>query len=294
MSDPINKFALIILAAVAVLTGCATTDKVVLDSSKRSPTTAVDVFKGKVGPTTGFKSIAELSFLGPREDELKATSYFIDEAKKLGGNGILFSVDYAGIKGGGTLFQTTAWVFKAKVIVYEEAKEGPNSPAAYFKNLDMDKIRIAAARGEPMAQFNMGLASLTGQGGLKEDSGLGKIWLEKAADQNLDMAINALAALYEEGHGVPKDSAKALELFQKAASLGNASAQTTLGFRYANGTQVLQDFVEAYKWWSLAAAQGDTVAIQNRETLAKRLTPDQIAESQKRAASMLKPAKSIQ
>jgi hypothetical protein len=101
------------------LSGCATTDKIVLDSAPRPPTTNVDVFKDGTKPTRPFKEIAELSYLGPREDELKALTRFLGEAKKMGGDGVLFYVEYGGVKGGGTLFQSTAYVFKAKVIVYE-------------------------------------------------------------------------------------------------------------------------------------------------------------------------------
>ena len=107
------------LITFLVITGCATTDEVVLDSTKREPTTSVDVYKDGKMPESKFKEIAELSFLGPREDELRAQKRFIAQAKKMGGNGIIFLVELAGQKGGFTVFQTTSFVFKGKVIVYE-------------------------------------------------------------------------------------------------------------------------------------------------------------------------------
>jgi hypothetical protein len=70
-------------------------------------------------PDRKFKEIAELSFLGPREDELRAQRRFISQAKEMGGNGVILTVTDAGVKGGGTLFQTVAFVFKGKIIVYE-------------------------------------------------------------------------------------------------------------------------------------------------------------------------------
>lgn len=111
----------ILLLSFAIITfaGCASTDKIVLDSTPRTPTASVEVFKDKQLPTRAYKTIAELSYLGPREDELKAQVRFMNDAKKMGGNGIIFYFDYAGVKGGGTLFQTTAWVFHSKVFVYE-------------------------------------------------------------------------------------------------------------------------------------------------------------------------------
>jgi len=107
------------LVAFLFLAGCATTDQVVLDSTKRPPTTNVDIYKEGKLPERKFKEIAELSFLGPREDELRAQKRFIGQAKKMGGNGVIFTVAGGSLKGGGTLFQTVAYVFKGKVIVYE-------------------------------------------------------------------------------------------------------------------------------------------------------------------------------
>lgn len=118
--------ALLGLLAFVSSTGCVTADKVVMDSTPRTPTTAVDVFKDGRAPEKKFKAIAELSFLGPREEELRAQKRFILQAKELGGNGILFSVEPAGQKGGGAFGAagggwgvSTAWVFKGTVIVFE-------------------------------------------------------------------------------------------------------------------------------------------------------------------------------
>jgi hypothetical protein len=52
-----------------------------------------------------------------------------------------------------------------------------------------------------------------------------------------------------------------------------------------NGQGLPKDFVEAYKWYALAAAQGNTNAQINRDNLLRLLTPAQIAEGQRRAAT---------
>src|SRR5438093_13256195 len=106
--------------------GCVTADKIVLDSTPRQPTTAVDVYKDGRMPDRKYKEIAELSFLGPREEEIRAEKRFIRQAQKMGGNGLLFAVVPAGQKGagmfganGGGFGFSSAWVFSGKVIVYE-------------------------------------------------------------------------------------------------------------------------------------------------------------------------------
>ena len=58
-------------------------------------------------------------------------------------------------------------------------------------------------------------------------------------------------------------------------------AQYNLGQSYTHGEGVTQDYVEAYKWWSIASANGDEVAKGDRDLISKSMTPNQIAEAQK-------------
>jgi uncharacterized protein len=91
---------------------------------------------------------------------------------------------------------------------------------------------------------------------------------------------------------VPQNYTRARQWYEKAAAQGHASAQINLGVMYADGRSVPQDYVRAYMWWSLAAAHsmGDEqkLATDNREAVASRMTPAQIAEAQ-RLASEWKP-----
>ena len=64
---------------------------------------------------------------------------------------------------------------------------------------------------------------------------------------------------------------------------GIAGAQHNLGGMYLNGQGAPQDFVTAYMWHILASVDGDKVAVKNRNLLAKKTTPAQIAEAQKLA-----------
>ena len=50
---------------------------------------------------------------------------------------------------------------------------------------------------------------------------------------------------------------------------------------YANGEGVPEDDVQAYVWFSIAAAQGEELAKENKEKAAKRMTRSQVAEAQK-------------
>ncbi len=56
------------------------------------------------------------------------------------------------------------------------------------------------------------------------------------------------------------DYATVLRIMHPLADQGDVAAQTSLGYLYANGKGVLQDFTEAAKWYRLAADRGGAVA----------------------------------
>ena len=67
----------------------------------------------------------------------------------------------------------------------------------------------------------------------------------------------AIAMLYWQGQGVPRDFYQAHEWLLKAANLNHAGAQAKLGYLYTDGISVHQDFDQAFEWYSKAAKQGD-------------------------------------
>jgi TPR repeat protein len=88
------------------------------------------------------------------------------------------------------------------------------------------------------------------------------------------------------------DYATAQRLWRPLAEQGNPSAQFNLGGMYASSRGVSQgvphDFVQAYKWLSLAASRAQKndlreKAIKARDLVATHMTPDRIAEAQKLA-----------
>ena len=73
---------------------------------------------------------------------------------------------------------------------------------------------------------------------------------------------------------------EALTQWQTAAESGDRRAMLALGRMYLRGLGVLQDFVEAHKWLNLAASRGEAAAVDERDALAERMTPGQVAEAQ--------------
>jgi hypothetical protein len=110
------------------------------------------------------------------------------------------------------------------------------------------------------------------------------------AEQGEAKAQTALGVIYEQGQGVTQDSTQAASWFRKAAEQGEAKGQTALGVMYESGIGVPPDNVLACMWLNLAAAQRDGDAAKLRDSLARFMTPDQIAEAQ-RMAREWKPTK---
>ena len=105
------------------------------------------------------------------------------------------------------------------------------------------------------------------------------------AEQGDAEAQNSLGRIYSEGQGVPQDAAEAMKWWRKAAEQENAEAQYNLGLMYHEGENVPKDDVEAYLWCSLAAAHGYKKAKSLVDSIGHDITPDQLAQAQKRVAA---------
>jgi len=68
------------------------------------------------------------------------------------------------------------------------------------------------------------------------------------------------ARAHEHGEGVPRDVLRAAELYCEAAHLGDAEAQFSLGWMYANGRGIPRDNRMASLFFAMAAEQGHEYA----------------------------------
>jgi len=75
----------------------------------------------------------------------------------------------------------------------------------------------------------------------------------------------------------------AAEEWLAAGSRGDVASQFRLAQLYEQGLGTPQDFVQAHRWYNIAASQGHAEALAARDTLARRLTADQLAEAQRLA-----------
>ena len=72
------------------------------------------------------------------------------------------------------------------------------------------------------------------------------------------------------------------------AARGDVAALFNLGVAYSTGSNgVTCDFIEAHKWFNLAAARGHEEAAWCRADIADEMTAREIAEAQRRARGWL-------
>jgi uncharacterized protein len=153
-------------------------------------------------------------------------------------------------------------------------------------------FRTAADRQLPTAFLNLGVMYEMGWG-VKTDLTEAANWYQKAADRQHTAAMIDLGSLAV--RGPKRDYEKALHWFLEAAERGDASGQFFVANLYEEHL-INPDKIEAYKWTSLALdayrEKGDKSGSSGRyfypsdplPEMAKDMTPDQLAEAQKKIA----------
>jgi len=171
-----------------------------------------------------------------------------------------------------------------------------------------EKLRRAAMSGDPRAAFEVGMRYAEGRG-VAADAKAASEWYAKAAEKGLAAAQYRWAVALEKGIGVARDTeqakrwyavaaeagnvramhnlgvlhanardiATALPWFQKAADLGLRDSQFNLGIIHALGSGVKQDLAVSYKWFALAARQGDKEADKKMGDVATHLSKTDLA-----------------
>jgi TPR repeat protein len=127
----------------------------------------------------------------------------------------------------------------------------PSGKASLPKNRDFADLQVV---GSSLKGFLESQPQLTPQQSETFEARAERV-RNLAATGNASAQI-AMAYLYSEGLGVPRDPTAAVEWCRKAADQGSEIAQTVLGEWYDNGTGVKQDEEEAVRWYRQAAARG--------------------------------------
>lgn len=105
----------------------------------------------------------------------------------------------------------------------------------------------------------------------------------KAGDPDAEYQMGMMYAQDRPGGRSTDAASQSYYWFTQAASKGHARAQYNLGVMHAQGDGIVQNLIEAYIWFNLAAAQRMDGALQARDMVATSLTPDALMKAQERS-----------
>lgn len=135
-----------------------------------------------------------------------------------------------------------------------------------------------ADSGDPRAQFGLGMMYANGFGvDMNDEQALH--WFNEAAAQGYAEAQYRIGVMHQNGWGVPMDDEAAADWYVKAAGQGYTDAQVALGQVYAAEYCVRYDPVQAYKWFAIAAQLDDVDAAEKRDTIARKLEPEELEQA---------------
>ena len=99
---------------------------------------------------------------------------------------------------------------------------------------------------------------------MQEDESQVLARIQKRVDAGDPVAIFHLGTTYEHGeYGLEKDVTRAVELYERAAELGEKKAHYNLGVLYDEGIEVAKDMAKAFRHYEIAAMCGDSFARHN-------------------------------
>ena len=177
-----------------------------------------------------------------------------------------------------TLFAAVAWS--------GDVKKGQVAYEAMDYAAAKAEWQEPADAGDANAAYGMGMLYGNGFGVDMNDEMALKYYGIAAKAGHPDAQFN-LAVMHQNGWGVPPDEELANEWYRKAADKGHTQSQMALGRYFAMDFLDTYDPVEAYTWFSLAEKLGDVDAIDKREFIAGRMTPEQRREGDGRVEAWM-------
>lgn len=163
---------------------------------------------------------------------------------------------------------------------------GSFSVSAWAQSMSLEE---GAKRGDEAAIGAIEIMFCEGMEGPYDDEEAVRM-CSLAAEQGSAVAQTFLGFAYANGRGVQQNYRQAVRWHRLAAEQGFARAQITLGALYASGKGVPQNYVAAYLWFNLAAAQGEPRAATARDAVAKSLSPSDLGRAQRLSSQCEKQA----
>lgn len=132
-------------------------------------------------------------------------------------------------------------------------------PNLSYQILQQFRLIQEANAGDPLAQHELGLRLLNGEG-VAADTTEAVKWIKRAAEQNLSAAAYNYGILLINGLGTDWNPFSAFLNFKKAAIKGMAQAQYVVGILYTDNLIVKRDWEKAYYWIKQSEMNGYSVS----------------------------------
>ncbi|MGW5959525.1 tetratricopeptide repeat protein [Methylorubrum thiocyanatum] len=147
----------------------------------------------------------------------------------------------------------------------------------------MRAFEAGAAKGDPQALYNLGVACAEGRA-MPADPARAIDYYRRAAEGGSVLAAFNLGQAYRKGQGVAADPTQAARWYEQAAKGGHYKAGNELGILYIEGRGVPRDPIEGMAWIYPAthASIMDSSAMANAIQAAGLLDRAQIQEAQAR------------
>jgi len=126
----------------------------------------------------------------------------------------------------------------------------------------MELIGISADLGYNIAEWEMGRNYEHGWT-VEVDSAAATLWYQRAADNGHVHSLWKMGMAYVSGSGVEQDSARAFDFFRRATEGGDLDGAVSLAVMYATGDGVEQDYMRARELYEDAARNGSSQAMKN-------------------------------
>ncbi|MFZ1280465.1 MAG: tetratricopeptide repeat protein [Ignavibacteriaceae bacterium] len=139
-----------------------------------------------------------------------------------------------------------------KSLAFKNNRPYRNNPYFYqpdlsYQLLQQFKLVQIANSGDPLAQHELGLRLLTGEG-IAADTVTAVYWIKKAASQKLTSALYNYGIMLINGWGTDWNPFAAYDNFLLAAQSGMKEAQYIIGILYTDNLIVKRDWNKSYYW----------------------------------------------
>lgn len=155
---------------------------------------------------------------------------------------------------------------------------------------DVKELKAAAEKGNPKAEAQLGEMLLRGDPahGVVKDRPRAIELLEKAARKGEASAAFRIGMLLDDGDGLAQDRPRALAYFRAAAAGGATEALHNIGAAYASARGVKRDYAEGLAWLILAKKRGAESSAEPtlRAQIQKLKKPELLAAAEKRAGEI--------